>query len=90
MRVIPERDMVTSNETLLHKTLSKTFCRRLTEVKSVWLVISEAGNAVCGVAEIFTDLTSSFLFGGFHLSILFQSPGFDNYQFFSWIQKSDD
>jgi len=23
--------------------------RRVTEIKSVWLVISEAGNAVCGV-----------------------------------------
>ncbi len=29
--------------------LSKNFCRPLTEIKSVWLVISEAGNAVCGV-----------------------------------------
>jgi len=27
----------------------KTVFRRLTEIKSVWLVISEAGNAVCGV-----------------------------------------
>jgi len=29
--------------------LNKTFCRRLTQIKSGWLVISEAGNAVCGV-----------------------------------------
>jgi len=29
--------------------LNKNFGRSLTEIKSVWLVISEAGNAVCGV-----------------------------------------
>jgi len=29
--------------------LNKILCRRVTEIKSVWLVISEAGNAVCGV-----------------------------------------
>jgi len=29
--------------------LNKIFCRSLTEIKSFWLVISEAGNAVCGV-----------------------------------------
>jgi len=28
---------------------NKNFCRCLTEIKSNWLVISEAGNAVCGV-----------------------------------------
>jgi len=29
--------------------INENFYRRLTEIKSVWLVISEAGNAVCGV-----------------------------------------
>jgi len=91
--------------------LNKIFCRSLTEIKSVRLVISEAGNAVRAVvlsssAEIFTDLMS-FIFSWLHLrlwlksvvvlvfrlffyckvqvqkgkvllSILFESPGFDN------------
>ncbi len=57
--------MVTSNEyKMTYKPLSpfnKNFCRRVTEIKSVWLVISEAGNAVCRVvysssAEIFFSL----------------------------------
>jgi len=29
--------------------LNKNFSRCLTEIKSIWLVISEAGNAICGV-----------------------------------------
>ncbi len=45
--------MVTLNETNVRfkpmLTLNKNFCRPLTEIKSLWLVISEAGNAVCGV-----------------------------------------
>jgi len=45
--------MITSNENkMTFKPLSpfnKTFCRCRTEIKSNWLVISEAGNAVCGV-----------------------------------------
>jgi len=40
-------DSKCNSKTLL--ILNKNFCRRLTEIKSVWLVISEAGNAVCGV-----------------------------------------
>jgi len=31
------------------KVSFKNFCRCLTEIKSNWLVISEVGNAVCGV-----------------------------------------
>ncbi len=50
----PVTIMVTSNEkkTLDLKpmlTLNKNFCRPLTEIKSVWLVMSEDGDAVCGV-----------------------------------------
>ncbi len=49
----PVTIMVTSNETNIRfkplLILNKSFCRPLTEIKSVWLVISEAGNAVCGV-----------------------------------------
>ncbi len=45
--------MVTSIETNVRfkplLILNKNFCRPLTEIKSVWLVISEAGDAVCGV-----------------------------------------
>jgi len=29
--------------------LNKNFFRRVTEIKSVWLVINKADNAVCGV-----------------------------------------
>ncbi len=46
----PVTIMVTSNETNIRfkplLILNKSFCRPLTEIKSVWLVISEAGNAV--------------------------------------------
>ncbi len=46
-------NMVTSNETKSTSKplliLNKTFCRCLTEIKSVWLLISGAGDAVCGV-----------------------------------------
>ncbi len=49
----PVTIMVTSNETNVRVKplliLNKNFCRPLTEIKSVWLVISEAGDAVCGV-----------------------------------------
>ncbi len=45
--------MVTSNETNVRfkplLILKKNFCRPLTDIKSVWLVMSEAGDAVCGV-----------------------------------------
>ncbi len=45
--------IVTSNETNIRfkplLILNKSFCRPLTEIKSVWLVISEDDNAVCGV-----------------------------------------
>ncbi len=45
--------MVTSNETNVRfkplLILNKNFCRPLTEIKSVWLVMREAGDAVCGV-----------------------------------------
>jgi len=37
--------MVTSNEAIIHQHLNQT-CKRLTEIKSVWLVIFEAGTAV--------------------------------------------
>ncbi len=44
--------MVTSNETNTRfkplLILNKNLCRPLTEIKSVWLVISEAGDVVCG------------------------------------------
>ncbi len=46
-------NMVTSNETKSTSKplliLNKIFCRCLTEIKSVWLLISGAGDAVCGV-----------------------------------------
>jgi len=29
--------------------LNKNSCRRITEIKSIWVVITKAGNAVCGV-----------------------------------------
>ncbi len=49
----PVTIMVSSNETNVRfkplLILNKNFCRPLTEIKSVWLVISEAGDAVCGV-----------------------------------------
>ncbi len=49
----PVTIMVTSTETNIRfkplLILNKNFCRHLTEIKSVWLVISEAGDAVCGV-----------------------------------------
>ncbi len=49
----PVTIMVTSNETKIRfkpmLTLNKNFCRPLTEIKSVWLVMSEDGDAVCGV-----------------------------------------
>ncbi len=47
----PVTIMVTSNETTSKPLLilNENFCRPLTEIKSVWLVISEAGDAVCGV-----------------------------------------
>jgi len=59
--------MVTSNETVKPLLiLNKNFCRRLTVIKSVRSVISEAGNAVCGVvysssAEIFRFNVSFYL-----------------------------
>ncbi len=49
----PVTIMVTSNETNVRfkplLILNENFCRQLTEINSVWLVISEAGTAVCGV-----------------------------------------
>ncbi len=46
-------NMVTSNETKSTSKplliLNKIFCRCLTEIKSVWFLISGAGDAVCGV-----------------------------------------
>ncbi len=49
----PVTIMVTSNETNIRfkpmLTLNKSFCRPLTEIKSVWLVMSEDGDAVCEV-----------------------------------------
>jgi len=41
-----KRNKTTSKPLLI---LNKNFCGQITEIKSVWLVISEAGNAVCGV-----------------------------------------
>ena len=41
-----EKKTLTSKHLLI---LNNNVCRRLTEIKSVWLVISEAGNAFCGV-----------------------------------------
>ncbi len=41
-----------TNKTSTFKSLiifNKIFCSRLTEIKSIWLVLSEAGDAVCGV-----------------------------------------
>ncbi len=51
-------NMVTSNETKSTSKplliLNKIICRCLTEIKSVWLLISGAGDAVCGV--VLSDL----------------------------------